>query len=66
MTDDAVRRAFRALPPTHQAVLRLAREGHSYAAIADRLHVAPAQVRTWALHGVLALTSARLAPLTSS
>jgi DNA-directed RNA polymerase specialized sigma24 family protein len=55
----AVREAFASLPDEHRAVLQLARLGHSYLEIAERLGVAPALVSAWGLHAVLALTSSR-------
>ena len=58
----AVRDTFLSLPETHRSVLQLARNGHSYADIAQRLDVAPSLVRAWALHAMLALTSARRRP----
>jgi DNA-directed RNA polymerase specialized sigma24 family protein len=56
----AVAEGLAALPEEHRAVLLLARAGHSYREIAERLGVSAAQVRTAALHGLLALTQARL------
>ena len=69
MTHDphhAVRDAFASLPAAHRLVLQLARNGHSYTDIAERLGVAPARVRALALHGMLALTSARSAASAST
>ena len=57
----AVRAAFDALPETHRAVLQLARTGKRYGDIAEHLGVSVVLVRRWALHAVLALTSARAA-----
>ena len=55
----AVADALAALPSSHRETLRLARQGHSYRQIAERLGMSVEHVRIAAFHSVLALTQAR-------
>jgi DNA-directed RNA polymerase specialized sigma24 family protein len=57
----AVAAALTALPASHRDALLLARQGLTYAQVAERLGLPVEKVRSSVLHSVLALTQARLA-----
>jgi DNA-directed RNA polymerase specialized sigma24 family protein len=57
----ALLRALEGLPSANRDALLLARQGSSFAQIAEQLGASVEHVRAWVLHAVQSLTQVRLA-----